>query len=69
MAINGGQTPLIAPSGAWVHVDADDASGQERGFATRAIQQFHPRADCYEQSSADIWTQLAAAVRGRAPAA
>jgi FGGY-family pentulose kinase len=40
-----------------------DDAGQELAFATRPIRQFNPRSDCYEQSSADIWTQLCAAVR------
>ena len=40
-----------------------DDTGAERAFATRQIKQFNPRADFYEQSTADIWTQLADAVR------
>lgn len=40
-----------------------DDSGNELTFATRPIKQFNPCTNYYEQSSADIWTQLAAAVR------
>src|ERR1700743_240369 len=40
-----------------------DDAGHELAFATRPIKQFNPRADFYEQSSADIWTQVVAAVR------
>ena len=40
-----------------------DASGQRLAFAERPIQQFHPRAGVVEQSSADIWSQTAAAVQ------
>jgi len=40
-----------------------DKAGQELAFATRPIQQFNPRPDFYEQSSADIWTQITAVVR------
>lgn len=40
-----------------------DDTGNELAFATRPIKQFNPRADFYEQSSADIWTQVVSAVR------
>ena len=35
----------------------------KRAEAVRPIQQFNPRGDVYEQSSADIWQQTCAAVR------
>src|SRR5271165_6547640 len=40
-----------------------DRAGTELAFAVRPIQQFNPRADVFEQSSADIWAQTGAAVR------
>ena len=40
-----------------------DRAGTELAFAVRPIQQFNPRADVFEQSSADIWGQTGAAVR------
>jgi ribulose kinase len=40
-----------------------DDAGNELEFATRPIKQFNPRPDFYEQSSADIWTQVVSAVR------
>jgi FGGY-family pentulose kinase len=40
-----------------------DSRGQELAFATGPIRQFNPRADFYEQSSGEIWTQIGAAVR------
>lgn len=40
-----------------------DDAGNELAFATRPIRQFNPRADFYEQSSADIWGAVVAAVR------
>jgi FGGY-family pentulose kinase len=40
-----------------------DDAGSELAFATRPIKQFNPHADVYEQSSADIWGQIVAAVR------
>src|SRR5579863_4668493 len=40
-----------------------DDAGNELAFATRPIKQFNPRADVFEQSSADIWSQVVAAVR------
>ena len=40
-----------------------DRAGRQLAFAVRPIQQFNPRADVFEQSSADIWRQIAAAVR------
>src|SRR3984957_15627477 len=40
-----------------------DDAGRELAFATRPIEQFNPRADFHEQSSANIWTQVVAAVR------
>jgi len=46
-----------------------DRDGNRLGFADRPIQQFHPRADFVEQSSADIWSQCCAAVREAVAAA
>ena len=40
-----------------------DRAGRQRAFAVRPIQQFNPRADVFEQSSADIWGQIGQAVR------
>ena len=40
-----------------------DMAGQRLAFATRPIQQFHPRPAFVEQSAADIWGQTCAAVR------
>jgi FGGY-family pentulose kinase len=40
-----------------------DHAGNRRADAVRPIRQFNPRADVYEQSSADIWQQTCAAVR------
>jgi FGGY-family pentulose kinase len=40
-----------------------DHAGNRRAETVRAIQQFNPRGDLYEQSSADIWQQTCAAVR------
>ncbi len=40
-----------------------DRAGAELGFAVRPIRQFNPRADVFEQSSADIWAQTGTAVR------
>ena len=40
-----------------------DRHGRRLAFALRPIQQFHPRAGFVEQSSADIWTATASAVR------
>lgn len=40
-----------------------DDAGHQLAFAVRPIRQFNPRADVYEQSSADIWDQVCAAVR------
>jgi len=40
-----------------------DHRGNRRAEAVRPIQQFNPRTDFYEQSSADIWQQTCAAVR------
>ncbi|CAH2603909.1 D-ribulokinase [Rhodovastum atsumiense] len=37
--------------------------GARLAFATRPIRQFHPAPNVVEQSSADIWAQLCAAVR------
>lgn len=68
---------------AFIGVDVGSASvragvygpeGQRLAFAVRPIQQFNPRADVFEQSSADIWHQVAEAVRAaraesRVPAA
>lgn len=52
-----------------------DAQGERLAFAVRPIQQANPRPDVFEQSSADIWHQVAEAVRaavaesGQPPAA
>ena len=40
-----------------------DHSGNRRADCVLPIQQFNPRTDVYEQSSADIWRQTCAAVR------
>ena len=40
-----------------------DEAGRRLGFAERPIRQFRPGPDMVEQSSADIWAQLCAAVR------
>jgi FGGY-family pentulose kinase len=40
-----------------------DATGARLAFALRAIKQFNPRADFFEQSSADIWAMTGEAVR------
>jgi ribulose kinase len=40
-----------------------DRAGTELASAVRPIQVFNPRADVFEQSSADIWEQTGAAVR------
>lgn len=40
-----------------------DAQGRKLAFAVRPIKQFNPRADVFEQSSADIWTMTGQAVR------
>ncbi|MDR3537236.1 MAG: FGGY family carbohydrate kinase, partial [Acetobacteraceae bacterium] len=40
-----------------------DHAGQRRANVVRPIRQFNPRADVYEQSTADIWQQTCAAVR------
>src|SRR5208337_4920131 len=40
-----------------------DRAGTELAFAVRPIQQFNPRADVFEQSSADIWRMAGEAVR------
>jgi FGGY-family pentulose kinase len=40
-----------------------DHAGHRRADVVRSIRQFNPRADYYEQSSADIWQQTCAAVR------
>ncbi len=40
-----------------------DRSGARRAFAVRPIQQFRPRALFVEQSSADIWDAIRAAMR------
>lgn len=37
--------------------------GQRLGFSVRAIQQFRPKTDYVEQSSADIWSQVCQTVR------
>ena len=46
-----------------VRVGVFDRAGTELAFAVRPIQQFNPRADVFEQSSADIWVQTGATVR------
>lgn len=46
-----------------VRVGLFDRSGCRQAFATRPIQQFRPRAGLVEQSSADIWAALSAAMR------
>jgi len=40
-----------------------DAQGHKLAFAVRPIKQFNPRADVFEQSSADIWRMVGEAVR------
>jgi FGGY-family pentulose kinase len=40
-----------------------DATGSRLAFAVRPIHVFNPRADFFEQSSADIWRQVGAAVQ------
>ena len=40
-----------------------DPTGQRIAFAEQVIQQYHPRPDFVEQSSADIWAQSAQAIR------
>lgn len=40
-----------------------DATGRRLAFASRPIQQFRPAANFVEQSSADIWANVCAAVR------
>lgn len=40
-----------------------DAAGQRLAFAVQPIQQFNPRGELFEQSSADIWRQVGVAVR------
>jgi FGGY-family pentulose kinase len=46
-----------------------DRTGTRLAFAERPIQQFHPRADFVEQSSADIWSQCCVTVREAVAAA
>nr|WP_319483122.1 FGGY-family carbohydrate kinase [uncultured Cohaesibacter sp.] len=40
-----------------------DAGGTRLAFATRAIKQFHPKANFVEQSSADIWGMICEATK------
>ncbi|WP_316857927.1 FGGY-family carbohydrate kinase [uncultured Cohaesibacter sp.] len=40
-----------------------DANGTRLAFATRAIKQFHPKANFVEQSSSDIWHQICSATK------
>lgn len=40
-----------------------DDAGRRLAFAVRPIQQFHPRANCVEQSSSEIWEVTCAVVR------
>lgn len=40
-----------------------DRTGARRAFAVRPIKQFHPRANFVEQSTADIWAAICAAMR------
>ncbi len=40
-----------------------DSAGRRLAFAVRPIQQFHPRTNFVEQSSADIWAATVAVVR------
>ncbi|MBK5074767.1 FGGY-family carbohydrate kinase [Budviciaceae bacterium CWB-B4] len=39
------------------------SQGERLAFSVRAIQQFHPRANVVEQSSADIWQQVCVVVK------
>ncbi|MDE9483543.1 FGGY-family carbohydrate kinase [Xenorhabdus bovienii] len=40
-----------------------DQKGKRLAFSVRSIQQFHPKADFVEQSSADIWSNICTTVK------
>ena len=40
-----------------------DATGTRLAFATRAIKQFHPKANFVEQSSDNIWSMICEATK------
>ena len=61
--MNGATFVGVDVGSASVRAGVFDAEGRKLAFAVRPIQQFNPRADVFEQSSADIWRMAGEAVR------